>query len=263
MDFIGRVILKVKEKMPLEAFLFVMQHILFAVFALALFGSIMTSSVMTPGLFGYILLLILTPILLFLFFAPIVSIGQNIIQNRKDVRKVLCCVPLLIVGIFQTISVVLGYAKFMTYGSGPDSLLYALLFPILSIAEATIYPITEKIFYMGFPYNCLPSLIFYLIILPTSLLIYLLPSVDYESKKITKEMKLIVLLPFICAAIPVIVHTLKMRLGLIDELMIQFFWLEIASDIQLMGFLLLMPLLSILYVRHYKRTKERATKSFA
>jgi len=247
----------------LEALLFVLQHILFAVFALALFGDIMISSVITPGLFGYILLLILTPVLLILFFSPIISIGQNIIQNKKDVKKVLCCMPLLIVCVFQTINVVLGYTKFMIYGSRPDSLLYSLLFPILNMAEAIIYPITEKIFYMGFPYNCLPSLTFYLIILPASLLIYLLPSVDYESKKITKEMKLIVLLPFICAAIPVIVHTLKMRLGLIDELMIQFFWLEIASDIQLMGFLLLMPLLSILYIRHYKRTKERATKSFA
>lgn len=206
--------------MPLEAFLFVLQHILLAVFALALFGDIMISSVITPGLFGYILLLILTPGLLILFFAPIVSIGQNIILNRKDVRKVLCCVPLLIVGVFQAINAVVAYTKIMIYRSRPDSLFYALLLPIQRLAEAVIHPVTEKIFYMGFPYNCLPSLIFYLVILPISLLIYLLPTVDHDSKKITKEMKLIVLLPFICAAIPVIVHTIKLRLGLIDELMI-------------------------------------------
>lgn len=188
------------------------------------------------------------------FFVPIVSIGKNIVQNRKDVRKVLCCVPLLIAGAYQTMSAAVGYTEVMIHGSHPDSLLYALLFfPIQRLAETAIYPITYKIFYMGFPYNQLPSLVIYVVILPISLLIYLLPSIDYDRTKITKEMKLIALLPLLCVAIPVIVQTVKMRLGLIDELMIQFFWAEIVSNIQLMGFFLLMPALSILYIVHYHR----------
>lgn len=188
------------------------------------------------------------------FFVLIVSIGKNIVQNRKDVRKVLCCVPLLIAGAYQTMSAAVGYTEVMIHGSHPDSLLYALLFfPIQRLAETAIYPITYKIFYMGFPYNQLPSLVIYVVILPISLLIYLLPSIDYDRTKITKEMKLIALLPLLCVAIPVIVQTVKMRLGLIDELMIQFFWAEIVSNIQLMGFFLLMPALSILYIVHYHR----------
>lgn len=151
-------------------------------------------------------------------------------------------------------SAAVGYTEVMIHGSHPDSLLYALLFfPIQRLAETAIYPITYKIFYMGFPYNQLPSLVIYVVILPISLLIYLLPSIDYDRTKITKEMKLIALLPLLCVAIPVIVQTVKMRLGLIDELMIQFFWAEIVSNIQLMGFFLLMPALSILYIVHYHR----------
>lgn len=240
MNFISRFILKVKNIMPLEALLFVLQYIWFAVFLLTIFGNIVA--------------LVMTPALFVLFFVPIVSIGQNIVQNRKDVRKVLCCVPLLIAGAYQTMSAAVGYTEVMIHGSHPDSLLYALLFfPIQRLAETAIYPITYKIFYMGFPYNQLPSLVIYVVILPISLLIYLLPSIDYDRTKITKEMKLIALLPLLCVAIPVIVQTVKMRLGLIDELMIQFFWAEIVSNIQLMGFFLLMPALSILYIVHYHR----------
>ncbi|MDD3316462.1 MAG: hypothetical protein PHH67_02065 [Methanosarcina sp.] len=239
MNFIDRFILKVKKIMPLESLLFFLHYIWFAVFLLTIFGDIV-ALVMTPGLFV-------------LFFVPIVSIGQNIVQNKNDVRKVLCCVPLLIAGAYQTITAVAGYTRVMNYGSHPDSLLYALLFPIRKLVETVIYPITGKIFYMGFPYNQLPDAIFYIVILPASLFIYLLPTVDYDKAKITKEMKLIALLPLLCVAIPVIVQTVKMRLGLIDELMIQFFWAEIVSNIQLMGFFLLMPALSILYIIHYHR----------
>lgn len=245
MNFISRFILKVKKIMPLEALLFVLHYIWFAVFLLTIFGDIVA--------------LVMTPVLFVLFFVPIVSIGQNIAQSRKDVRKVLCCVPLLIAGAYQTMTAVVGYTGVMIYGSHPDSLLYALLFPIKRLAETVIYPITYKLFYMGFPYNQLPALIFYVVILPISLLIYLLPSIDYDRRKITKEMKLIALLPFICVIIPVIVQTVKMRLGLIDELMIQFFWSEIVSNVQLIGFFLLMPALSILYIIHYHRVVRIST----
>lgn len=249
MDFISHFILKVKKKMPLEALLFVMQHIWLAIFVLTLGTSI--GSGITFGL--DIVALMITLGLFVLFFVPLVSIGQNIFQNRKDIRKVLCCVPLLIAAVYQTIVVVFGYTKFMLYESHPDSLVYALLLPIQRLAETAIYPTTDKLFYMGFPYNQLPQFTAYIIIFPISLLIYLLPSIDYDRRKITKEMKLIALLPLLCVVIPIIVQTAKMRLGLIDELMIQFFWSEIISNIKLMGLFLLMPALSILHIRHYHK----------
>ncbi|HHV25432.1 MAG TPA: hypothetical protein GXX65_13340 [Methanosarcina sp.] len=244
MNFISRFILKVKNIMPLEALLFVLQYIWFAVFLLTIFGNIVA--------------LVMTPALFVLFFVPIVSIGQNIVQSRKDVRKISCCVPLLIAGAYQTITTVAGYTRVMIYGSHHDSLLYALLFPIQKIVETVIYPITDKIFYLGSPYNQLPDTIFFVVILPASLFIYLLPSVDYDRTKITKEMKLIALLPLLCIAIPIIVQTVKMRLGLIDELMIQSFWSRtfwsrIVLDIGQMGFFLLLPILGILYIVHYHR----------
>lgn len=249
MDSISHFILKVKGKMPFEALLFVMQHIWLAIFVLTLGMSI--GSGITFGL--DIVALVITLGLFVLFFVPVVSIGQNIFQSRKDIRKVLCCVPLLIAAVYQTIVVVFGYTKFMLYESHPDSLVYALLLPIQRLAETAIYPTTDKLFYMGFPYNQLPQFTAYIIIFPISLLIYLLPSIDYDRRKITKEMKLIALLPLLCVAIPIIVQTAKMRLGLIDELMIQFFWSEIISNIKLMGLFLLMPALSILYIKHYHK----------
>lgn len=258
MDFIGQFLLKVKKKMPLEALLFVMQHIWLAIVVLT-----MGIAIGTGINFGLDLVaLAITLGMLVLFFVPIVSIAQNVVQSRKDIRKVLCCVPLLIAAVYQTMVVVFGYARVMLYESHPDSLVYALLLPIQRLAEVAIYPTTEKIFYMGFPYNQLPQFTAYIIIFPISLIIYLLPSIDYDRTKITKEMKLIALLPLLCVAVPVIVQTIKLRLGLIDELMIQFFWSKILSNIRLMGFFLLMPALSILYIRHYHRTKRIAVENF-
>lgn len=243
--------------MPLEALLFVMQHIWLAIFVLTLGISIGTG--ITFGL--DIVALVITLGMFALFFVPIVSISQNIVQSKKDIRKVLCCVPLLIAAVYQTTVVMSGYTKVMLYESHPDSLVYALLLPIQRLAETVIYPTTDKIFYMGFPYNQLPQFIAYIIIFPISLLIYLLPSIYYDRRKITKEMKLIALLPLFCVAIPIIVQTVKMMLGLIDELMIQFFWSEIISNIRLMGFFLLMPALSILYIRHYHRMKKTVVEN--
>ncbi|MDI9394869.1 MAG: hypothetical protein QM426_05380 [Euryarchaeota archaeon] len=211
--------------MPLEALLFVMQHIWVAIFVLTLGISIGTG--ITFGL--DIVSLLITLGMFVLFFVPIASIGHNIVQSRKDIRKVLCCVPLLITALYQTTVVVLGYTKFMIYESHPDSLVYTLLFLIQKLGETAIYPTTDKIYYMGFPYNQLPQFTAYIIVFPISLLIYLLPSIDYDRIKITKEMKLIALLPLLCVGISIIVQTVKMRLGLIDELMIKFFWSEILS----------------------------------
>jgi hypothetical protein len=257
-DSISHFILKVKGKMPFEALLFIMQHIW-----LAIFVSTLGISIGSGIIFGLdIVALVITLGMFALFFVPIVSISQNVVQSKKDIRKVLCCVPLLIAAVYQTIVVVFGYTKFMLYESHPDSLVYALLLPIQKLAETVIYPTTDKIFYMGFPYNQLPQFIAYVIIFPISLLIYLLPSIDYDRRKITKEMKLIALLPLLCIAIPIIVQTVKMRLGLINELMIQFFWSEIISNIKLMGFFLMMPALSILYIRHYHRVVRISTEKF-
>jgi len=257
MDLIGELVLKVREKMPLEALLFFMYHIWLVVIGLTMivvigtgiqFGLDIYALVMTLGLFV-------------LFFVPIVSIGQNIVRSRKDVRKVLCCVPLLIAGMFQTMIAMINHTKVMIYESHSDSLIYALLLPIQRLAEIVLYPITNEIFYMGFPYNQLPQITFYIVLLPISLFIYLLPSVDYDRMRITNEMKLIALLPFLCVAIPVIVQTVQMSLGLIDEIMIKFFWVEIFSNIRRMGFIL-MPILGILYVRHYNRMVRVSTEEF-
>lgn len=243
-------LLKIKRKMPLEALLFVMQHLL-------LVSIILTAGIMTGTGGSFVsdisaLLIILGVFIL--FFIPTAAVVQNILRSGKDGRRILCCIPLLIAGVYQTMIAVFGYTKVMVYESQPDSLFYTLLSPIQKAAEIAIYPTTDQIFYMGFPYNQLPQLLFYIVILPFSLFIYLLPSVDYDRGKITKEMKLAALLPVLCVVIPVIIHTVKLRMGLIDELMIRFFWLEIVSDIKKMGFFLLMPALSFLYIRHYKKT---------
>jgi hypothetical protein len=112
---------------------------------------------------------------------------------------------------------------------------------------------------MGFPYNQLPSLLLYIVILPYGLFVYLLPSINFDLTKTTKEIKLVVLLPVICVIVPMILHIAKLKLGQVDDLMIQFFWLEVVSDIKIAGFFLLMPILSILYIKHYRRCK--VTKS--
>jgi len=112
-DFISHLILKVKKKMPLEALLFILQHIWLAIFVLTLGISIGTG--ITFGL--DIVALVITLGMFVLFFVPLVSIGQNIVQSRRDVRKVLCCIPFLIAAVYQTMVVVFGYTKFMIYES--------------------------------------------------------------------------------------------------------------------------------------------------
>lgn len=248
MALIGEFVSKVKKKMPLEALLFFLYHIWLSVIGLTMIVVIGTG--IQYGLHTYTLVMTLG--LFVLFFVPIAAIGQNIVRNMKDVRRVWCGIPLLIVGIIQTVAAIIGHAKVMVYETHPDSLIYALMFPIQRFAQIAIDPIIEDIFYMGFPYNQLPLIIFYIILLPLSLFIYLLPSVGYDRMRITKEMKLIALLPFLCIAIPVIIQTIRMSLGLIDEIMIKFFWVEISSNIIRMGFLL-MPVLGILYIKHYNK----------
>jgi hypothetical protein len=155
---------------------------------------------------------------------------------------------------------VFGYTKVMIYEAHPDSLYYTLLFTIQKLAETAIYPTTNKLFYMGFPYNQLPQLLFYIIILPYGLFVYLLPSINYDRKMITTEMKIVALLPIVCVVAPAIFHLVKLKLGLIDELMVKFFWSEIVSDIKIMGFLLLLPMLTILYIKHSKKIITISTK---
>ena len=248
MALIGEFVSKVKKKMPLEALLFFMHHIWISVIGLTMIVVIGTG--IQYGLHTYILVMTLG--LFVLFFVPITAIVQNILKNMKDARRVWCCIPLLIVGIIQTMAIIIGHAKVMVYETHPDSLIYALMFPIQRFAQIAIDPMIEYVFYMGFPYNQLPQIIFSIVFLPLSLFIYLLPSIDYDRMKITKEMKLIAVLPSFCIVIPVIIQTIKMSLGLIDEIMIKYFWFEITSNILRMSFLL-MPILGILYITHYRR----------
>ncbi|ABE52707.1 Hypothetical protein Mbur_1821 [Methanococcoides burtonii DSM 6242] len=225
-----------------------MYHIWISVIGLTMIVVIGTG--IQYGLHTYTLVMTLG--LFVLFFVPITAIGQNIVRNMKDARRVWCCIPLLIVGIIQTMAAIIGHAKVMVYETHPDSLIYALMFPIQRFAQIAIDPIIEDVFDMGFPYNQLPLIIFYIIFLPLSLFIYLLPSIGYDRMKVTKEMKLIAVLPLLCIAIPIIIQTIKMSLGLIDEIMIKFFWFEISSNILRMGFLL-MPILGILYIKHHNK----------
>jgi hypothetical protein len=236
--------------MPLESPVFVMQHLLLVIIVLTI-GMMMGTGV---SFIQNIFVLSITLGAFILFVIPLASIVQNIFQSRKDVKKVLCSIPLLIAGIYQTMVAIFGYTKVMVYEAHPDSFFYALLFPIQTVAESVIYSRTDQIFYMGFPYNQLPSLLLYIVILPYSLLIYLLPSINYDLRKITTEMKIIALLPIVVVIVPVIFHTIKLKMGWIDELMVQFFWLDIVSNIKLLGFFLLLPILSVLYIRHYRRT---------
>ncbi|MCM1987675.1 hypothetical protein [Methanococcoides seepicolus] len=244
---INDLILKVRKKMPLDALLFFIAHIWAAVIILTIFGMIVTKSQSDLKIYA----LVMTLGLFILFLVPIAAIGQNIVKNRRDIKKVLYYVPLLIIGMFQTIIVIIGHTHIVTATFPHDSLIYTLLLPLQRLVEISIYPITHEIFYMGFPYNTLPQIILYVVILPISLFIYLLPSVDYDMRKITREMKLIVLLPLLCAIIPVILQVVQMGLGLIAENMIKFFWVKIFFNISYMGFFLLMPILGILYIRHY------------
>lgn len=233
--------------MPLEALLFFMTHIWLVVLGLT------AVSVIGLGI-NFMLdmyVLVITLGLFVLFFVPTVAIVQNIVSSREDFRRSLCCVPLLIAGIYETMTATIGHTKIMLYESHPDSLVYTLLLPIQRFAEIVIYPTTDEILYMGFPYNQLPQLTLYIVLLPIGLFIYLLPSISYDWRKITKEMKLILLLPLFCVAIPIIWQTAKMRLGLIDEIMMQFYWIEVTSDIKLLGFFLLLPILGILYIKQY------------
>jgi len=255
MNFFIQSISKIKSKMPFESLLFVMQHLLLIAIILTIGMMMGTGMSFIHNIFA----LLITVLVFILFFTPLTSIMQNIFQSRTDIRKVSCCIPLLIAGIYQTMVAVLGYTRAMVYEAHPDSLFYALLFPIQRFAEIVIYPSTDQIFYMGFPYNQLPSLLLYIVILPYGLLVYLLPSINFDLTKTTKEMKLVVLLPVICVIVPMILHIAKLKLGQVDDLMIQFFWLEVVSDIKIAGFFLLMPILSILYIRHYRRCK--VTKS--
>lgn len=255
MSLISEFALKIRKKMPLEALLFFMYHIWLAIIGLTMLVVIGTG--IQYGLHTYALVMTLG--LFVLFLVPIAAIGQNIVRNMEDVRQVLCGIPLLIVGMFQTMAAIIVHTKAMIYESYPDSLIHTLLLPIQRFAQIAIDPIIEDIFYMGFPYNQLPQITFYIILLPLSLFIYLLPSVGYDRMRITKEMKLIALLPLVCIAIPVIIQTIRMSLGLIDEIMIKFFWSEISSNISRMGFLL-MPVLGILYIRHYNRVIRDSTE---
>ncbi|MCM1986301.1 hypothetical protein [Methanococcoides seepicolus] len=252
---IDNLVLKVRTKIPLDALLFFIVHIWVAVIILTIFGMIMTKSQSDLDIYA----LVMTLGLFILFLVPISFIGQNIVKNRRDIRKVLYYIPLLIIGMFHTIIAIIGHTHIVTTTFPHDSLIYNLLLPIQRLVEIAIYPITREIFDMGFPYNTLPQIIIYVIILPITLFIYLLPSVGYDRMKITKEMKLIVLLPLLCAIIPVILQVVQMGLGLIDENMIKFFWVKIFFNISYMGFFLLMPILGILYIRHYNKIIGEST----
>jgi hypothetical protein len=232
MDLNNGLISKVRRKMPLEALLFFMYHIWLIVIGLTAIAVIGTG--IQFGLSIY--LLFVTLFLFVLFFIPTASILLNIIRSKNNFKKVLCCAPILVIAIFQTMTSIFSHTKLMIYESHPDSLIYALLFPINQLLEIVVSPIFNEIFYMGFPHNQLPQILLYIVLLPLSLFIYLLPSVDYDRKKTTKEMKLIVLLPLLCVAIPMIIQIIKLNVGLIDDIMIKFFWVEIFSNIRRLGF---------------------------
>ncbi|ABE51979.1 hypothetical protein [Methanococcoides burtonii] len=253
---INNLILKFRKKMPLDALLFFMAHIWVTVILLTMFVMIVTKSQSDLRIYA----LVMTLGLFILFLVPIATIGQNIVKNRRDIRKVLYYIPLLICGMFHTIIVIIGHTRIVTATFPHDSLIYNLLLPIQRLVEIAIDPITREIFDMSFPYNTLPLIIIFVVILPVSLFIYLLPSVDYDIRKITGEMKLIVLLPLLCAIIPVILQAVQMGLGLIDENMIKFFWIKIFFNISYMGYFLLMPILGILYIKHYNKIIGESTE---
>jgi hypothetical protein len=145
------------------------------------------------------------------------------------------------------------------YVSLPDSLIYTLLLPIQKIIEISVDPLIEAIFFLSFPYNLLIPVGFEIVILPISLFIYLLPSIGYDWKRSTREMKLIVILPLICIIIPVVAQTIKSSLGMIDEIMADFFWVEIISNIGQLASLLI-PILGILYIIHYNKVRKSSSR---
>lgn len=236
--------------MPFEALLFFIYHIW--LFFMVLTAMLIIGTGIHFGLDIYLVLITLG--LFILYLVPIASIVQNIIKNQKDIKKVTFCMPLLIVGILHTISAFAVQIKIVVYEGHPDLFIYNLLLPIQKLVTIVADPLVEGIFNMEFPYNLLIPIAFYIVFLPVSLLIYLLPSIDYNRKKVTKEMKLIAILPLICVIIPVIVQTVKMSFGLIDDIMLKFFWVAIFLNIGKLVFFLV-PLLGILYIKHYNNVK--------
>lgn len=111
MSTIGEFALKIRKKMPLEALLFFMHHIWLAIIGLTMLVVIGTG--IQYGLHKYALVMTLG--LFVLFLVPIAAIGQNIVRNIEDVRKVLCGIPLLIVGMFQTTAAIIVYTKASIY----------------------------------------------------------------------------------------------------------------------------------------------------
>lgn len=240
------------EEMPLESLLFFIYHIW--LFVIVLTAIIVIGTGIHVGL--DIFLIIITLGLFTIYLVPIFSIIQNIVSNKKEIKKVLCCVPLLIVGTCHIITAFSVQIKIVMYEGHPDLLIYTLLVPIQKLVGFVADPIIEEIFNMNFPYNMLIPIVFYIIIFPISLLIYLLPSIDYGKIRITKEMKLIALLPPICVILPVIMQIIRKSFGLIDNIMVEFFWTEILFNIGNFLFLL-MPILGILYIKHYKRVNKK------
>ena len=68
-------------------------------------------------------------------------------------------------------------------------------------------------------------------------------------------MKLVAILLLACVIIPVIVQTVRMSFGLIDNLMIKFFWVEIFLTIGQLVFFVI-PILGILYAKHDNKVNE-------
>lgn len=240
-----------RMRMPFEALLFFTYHIW--LFIMGLTAVIIIGTGIHVGL--DIFLVLITVGLFIVYLIPIATIVQKIIENKKDVKRVLCCTPLLFVGIFHIISAFAVQIKIVMYEGHPDLLIYKLLLPIQELVRLVADPLVEGIFNMQFPYNMLIPITFYVVLFPVSLLIYLLPSIDYNRKKVTKQMKLIAILPLVCVIVPVIVQTVRMSFGLIDDLMLKFFWAEIFLNIGQLVFFLI-PILGILYVKHYNKVND-------
>lgn len=248
MSSIIQFISEFEKKIPLESLLFFIYHIWLFVMLL--------SAIIVIGFGIYspldIPLVLVTLELFLLYMVPIIAIVQNIVRSKKDLKKVLCCIPFLIVGIIHTLTAFAVHLKLMIGEEHPNLLIYQLLLPIQKLLGITADPLIDGIINMHFPYNLLIPNVFYIVILPASLLIYLLPSIDYNREKITKEMKQIALLPLIFVIILVALQTAQLILGLIDDIMVEFFWAEILMNIG-QALFLLVPILGLLYIRHYKK----------
>jgi hypothetical protein len=248
MDSIAQFISEFGKKMPFESILFFTYHIW--LFIMILSAILIIGTGIHSGL--EVSLVLVTLGLFLLYIVPIVAIVQTIVRSRNDLKKVLYCMPLLIVGIIHTLTAFAVQIRIVMYVRETDPFTYTLLIPVQRLVELVANPLIEWIFNMNFPYNLLIPDVFYVVVLPASLLIYLLPSIDYDREKITKEMKQIALLPLICAIIPVILQTIQLKFGLIDDIMIKFFWTEILMNIGKFLFLLV-PILGILYIKHYNK----------